>query len=255
MISVVMAHYNRINLLRHTLKTICNTKSKDFEIIIVDDFSDTQHNLSSIKSEFPQLKINLINMSDVVATKTYVSPCVPYNVGFRASRGDKIIIQNPECCHVGDVISYAENNLNDNNYLSYHCWSCDRPDLNLLHTGRSIQIDKPQPTKAKWYNHKDHRPVAFHFASAITRKNLIELNGFDERYALGFNYDDTEFLQRIKNKNLKIDFVADPFVIHQYHGKMFNNPLNPQATVNTKELFEDLINNPFVRANNKDTIQ
>jgi hypothetical protein len=31
--------------------------------------------------------------------------------------------------------------------------------------------------------------------------------------------------------------------------------LNPQATVNTKELFEDLINNPFVRANNKDTIQ
>jgi GT2 family glycosyltransferase len=97
--------------------------------------------------------------------------------------------------------------------------------------------------------------VAFHFASAITRKNLIELNGFDERYALGFNYDDTEFLQRIKNKNLKIDFVADPYVIHQYHGKMFNNPSNPKATVNTKELFEDLIKTPFVRANNKDPIQ
>ena len=81
------------------------------------------------------------------------------------------------------------------------------------------------------------------------------MNGFDERYALGFNYDDTEFLQRIKNLNLRIDFIADPYVIHQYHGKMFNNPINPIATVNTKELFEDLIKNPFVRANNKENIQ
>jgi hypothetical protein len=36
---------------------------------------------------------------------------------------------------------------------------------------------------------------------------------------------------------------------------MFNNPLNPSATVNTKELFDDLTQNPIVTANNKEPIQ
>jgi hypothetical protein len=38
-----------------------------------------------------------------------------------------------------------------------------------------------------------------------------------------------DLIERIKKKELQIQFVEDPWVIHQYHGKSFNNPLNPQA--------------------------
>jgi GT2 family glycosyltransferase len=254
MISIVMAYYNRLEQLRYTLKSIDSSKEKNIEIVIVDDFSDAVNSLDTINSEYPQLNIQVIKMSDR-GPKTYVNPCVPYNVGFRASKGDKIIIQNPECCHQGDVILYTQQNLTDDNYLSFHCWACNKGDVTSLHRGQKIQIGgDPLPKKTRWYNHKDHRPVAYHFTSAISRKNLVELNGFDEEFALGMDFDDDELLQRIKNKNLKIDFVSSPFVIHQWHPKMFTNPLTPPVQTNNQELFAQLLKTGVVRANNKEPI-
>ena len=68
------------------------------------------------------------------------------------------------------------------------------------------------------------------------------------------DFDDDELLQRIKNKNLKIDFVSSPFVIHQWHPKMFTNPLTPPVQTNNQELFAQLLKTGVVRANNKEPI-
>lgn len=256
MISIVMSYYNRIHLLRYTLKTFTESKEKDFEVIIVDDFSSAEHNIDNIQFEFPSLNIKVVNMARR-GSKTWFNPCVPYNVGFRESTGDIIIIQNPECCHIGDVISYTKHNTNDNNYLSFHCWACNKGDVRSLHSGEIlVPGDSRKSEKGKWYNHRVHRPVAYHFASAITRKNLCDLNGFDESFALGHSFDDDEFKQRIINKGLKIEFVEDPYVIHQWHPKMYDNPLAPPPTVDNRKLLERLWTEtpPIVRANNKESI-
>ena len=63
MISIVMAYYNRLGLLRHTLKTFTESQEKDFEVIIVDDFSSADHNIDNINAEFPSLNIKVINMA------------------------------------------------------------------------------------------------------------------------------------------------------------------------------------------------
>ena len=254
MISIVMSYYNRLPLLRYTLNTILQSQETDLEIVIVDDYSDSAHQLDNISKEFPTLKFNIIKMSNFSKIKSYFNPCVPYNVGFRASKGDKIIIQNPECCHIGDVISFVDNNLTDENYLSFHCYGSDREDLKLLHNNKSVNTNKPQPTKARWYNHKEIRPVGYHFTCAISRENLKKLNGFDERMALGHSYDDDELLQRIKFLNLNIEFIASPFVIHQFHGKSFNNPLNPLPTTDNKKVLEDILSEKNYRAPNKESI-
>jgi len=254
MISIVMSYYNRIALLQYTLKTIQKSKYKNFEVVIVDDFSNKENSLQGIKNEFSDISINLIEMSSLMKVKEYNNPCIPYNVGFRASKGDIILIQNPECCHVGDVISFAVNHIKENNYLSFHCFACDRNDLTKLHNGETIIYDRQQPSKAKWYNHREHRPTGYHFCTAISRKNLIKLNGFDERFAFGHSYDDDEFLQRIKNLELNIEFVEDPHVIHQWHGKSFNNPLNPPIRVNNAELHSKLLLEKIIEAPNKDKI-
>lgn len=96
MISIVMAYYNRLPQLRFTLQTIANSAYKDVEVVIVDDFSDAENSLDSIPHEFPKLQFNIICMREQVTKKDYCNPCVPYNVGLRASRGDMIVIQNPE---------------------------------------------------------------------------------------------------------------------------------------------------------------
>jgi GT2 family glycosyltransferase len=255
MISIVMAYYNRLELLRHTLKTFTQSQETDFEVVIVDDFSNLKNSLDTIPNEFPLLNIKIIKMADR-GSKTWVNPCVPYNVGFRESVGDKIIIQNPECCHVGDVISYVNQTLTDDNYLTFHCWACNKDDVRILHQGGNIDVGGTKSSKTKWYNHAVHRPVGYHFTSAITKKNLSELNGFDEEFALGHNYDDDEFLQRIKNKKLNITFVESPYVIHQWHPNMYNNPIAPPATVDNQQLLAKLHTSipPTIKANNKDPI-
>lgn len=248
MISIVMSYFNRLDQFTYTLKTIDRSSYKDVEIVIVDDFSDSDQSLDHLPKQFPHLKFKIIKMRDQLSKKNYCNPCIPYNVAFRASSGDKIIIQNPECCHIGDVVQHVQDNLTDTNYLSYHCYASTKADLEYLHNDREMPMWGHK--KNRWYNHVTERPAAFHFTCAISRNNLVKLNGFDERYALGQDYDDAELVHRIKLLGLNIEFVADPWVIHQYHKKTYNNPNNPPVVTNNKELYEALLVNGTVRVDN-----
>lgn len=252
MISIVMAYYNRQAQLGYTLKTINRSSYKDVEIVIVDDFSANDEQPEPICEQYPDLNYNIIHMRDVVEKKYYCNPCIPYNTGFKAAKGDKIIIQNPECCHMGDVLAYTAEHLTDDVYLTFHAYGCTKQDLTFLHADEPVPMFSHK--KARWYNHGTERPVAFHFCNAITRKNLSMINGFDESYARGHNYDDTELLQRIKNSGLEIKFVEDPWVIHQYHYKSYGHPDNPEPTVDNRALYEALLQTNQVRANNETQI-
>ena len=59
MISIVMAYYNRLPQLRYTLKTMENSLSENFEIVIVDDYSSEQHSLDTLPTEFESLNFNI----------------------------------------------------------------------------------------------------------------------------------------------------------------------------------------------------
>jgi glycosyltransferase involved in cell wall biosynthesis len=251
MISIVMSYYNRLSQLQYTLKTMQQSATKDFEIVIVDDFSDAENSLDHITDQYPDLMINVIRMRDLYAKKNYCNPCVPYNVGLRASRGQQVIIQNPECCHVGDVISYVQNHCHVGSYLSFHCWSCVKHETRQLQETGTLELI---PTKkSRWYNHETERPVAFHFCSAISRQDLVAINGFDERYALGHNWDDAEILHRIK-RICVVKFVSDPYVIHQYHHKSYGHPDNIAPQQNNKDLYFAITESGPTRAPNKESI-
>jgi GT2 family glycosyltransferase len=252
MISIVMSYYNRISQLRFTLKSIQEYSPKNLEIVIVDDHSSAEHSLDNLKNEFKSLNLKIIKMQDLFLKKDYVNPSIPYNIGFRNSTGDKIIIQNPECSHVGNIPLYVEENLTDDNYLSFHCYACGKTELHELHQKKYLDLSK---ATGKWYNHQVHRPLSFHFTTAITRKNLVELNGFDERYATGYNYDDAEFVERIKLKGLDIKFVEKPYVIHQYHGKLYNkNPMNSEQLQNNEIFHFENMKNLSIKAPNKEQL-
>jgi hypothetical protein len=251
MISIVMSYYNRLSQLRYTLQTVSCSQVKNIEIVIVDDFSAPEERPDCLVEEFSNLDIQIIHMQDQVAKKNYCNPCVPYNVGLRASRGDLVIIQNPECCHMGDVLAYIEENLSLGTYLTFHCWSCVKHETKQLQ--ETNHLDLIPTKKSRWYNHETERPVAFHFCNAITRQDLIRINGFDERYALGHNWDDAEILHRIQ-RICKVKFVADPYVIHQYHHKSYAHPDNiPPSKDNQTLYFEVTVPGP-VQAPNQENI-
>lgn len=249
-----MAYVNRLKQTKHTLRSISDSKIKDIEIILVDDFSDDTQRARILLEEFSHLNIKLIDHKDHVISKNHNNPCLAYNIGFRYATGDKIIIQNPECYHNGDILDYVEKNLHTGSYLVFHCYSLDEQSTKNFYNNKHIEFNN-QPTEywdeSCWYSHDVFRPMAYHFTSAITREDLNKLGGFDSNFSKGIGFDDDEFLFRIKCLGLNIQYVSDPIVIHQYHTNSFGNITEEKKLINHK-LFEiTKQNNSFYIKNNE----
>ncbi len=222
-VSIVMAYFNRKPQLEYTLVSIGRSAYKRFEVIVVDDASEGEHSLATFpvhKYQFP-IKIMCIPPG----AKTWSNPCVPFNMGIKAAQGDIIILQNPECCHAGDVLSFVAYNLKQHNYYSFACRALPSFVENQK-LARSASVPdyldrfRDTPETFVWYNHPKYRPTGYHFCSAVWASHLLKIGGFDEAYADGYCYDDDDLLLRIKHQ-LKLDVVIfdehAPFVLHQYH--------------------------------------
>ncbi len=231
MISIVTGYYNRKELFYRTLKSISKSKIKDFELIAVDDGSSPDQRIEDLQIEFPFLKIIRLEKEN----KWYINPCIPFNIGLREAKGDIIVLQNPECLHVHDILSYFSENLNDSVYMSTSAYGLNPELTNQLpqycenNTVAELLESLPQRpyiggTALGWYNHSRFRPVHFHFCSAMTRSNMAKLNGFDERYAHGIGYDDDELIARVRILGLKLTITDDVSVIHQYHKSLWEGP-------------------------------
>lgn len=223
-VSIVMGYYNRKTLLIKTLESIQKYSDYlNFEVVIVDDASKEEERLEDILSMFDfDIVLHRISPEE----KKHINPCIAYNKAFSLASGEVIIIQNPECFHVGDVISRASS-INEGEYLSYHCYS-----LNKEETNQVIECDLEEQEipnivlqekaisrdgESGFYVHKSLRPDAMHFCTAITKTDLDKLGGFDERFADGYAFDDREFFDRINRLGLDIVHVDDPLVFHLNH--------------------------------------
>lgn len=148
------------------------------------------------------------------------------------AKGEKVILQNPECYHYSDLLSFVDQHLTHDNYLSFACFSLDKYTTDHF---ENVFTDDYFETLVKthhyaplvdgeagWYNHSQVRPDALHFCTAITKKNIEKLGGFDERFALGIGYDDNEWIERVR-KILDVNIIDDAIALHQNH-------YNPQST-------------------------
>jgi GT2 family glycosyltransferase len=241
MISIVTSYYNRKNLFYRTLKSITKSKFKDIEMIAVDDGSLPEHRIEEFVDEFPFLKVIRIDPEN----KWYVNCCIPFNRAIREAKGDIIVLQNPECFHVGDVLTYIHEHINEANYISVSTYGLDKETTEVIDELKDDFImSMPQRPymgyrTLGWYNHSIYRPEGWHFCSAMTRNNMARLNGFDERYATGVACDDSEFIIRIKRLGLKIIITEDVSVVHQYHPS-YSIPNEAELWEKNKKLLYDV---------------
>lgn len=231
-ITIVTAYYNRRQLFINSLKTMSRSEHKDFEVLAINDCSTEEESIDDLQDEFDFLKV--INISK--EEKTWVNPCIPYNIGFSQVDSEVIIIQNPECMHFGDVISYVSDNIEENKYLSFSCYSINKAMTKVVSLCDTKEYLEELVTpflegfngdgNNGWYNHISYRAVMYHFCSAITRTDLEKISGFDERFADGIGFDDNEILERIRRSSIEIVPVTladqpphpdNPLVIHQFH--------------------------------------
>ena len=228
--SIVMGYYNRRELLLKTLSTLLETKvpHEDIEIIITDDASKFEHDVSDLVDKY-SFKIILLKVSP--EEKTWINPVVAYNKAITRATGDWIIIQNPEVYHSGDFLSFLLS-ADQNKY-----WA--------------MQVSAEKFTDYNgWYSHPIHRPCFYHFCTAIHSSKLSLVGGFNNAMANGVDYDDNEILERIKR-------VCEPEYspvqgVHQWHettGSYFLNDARARSYANFT-IFQNTKNDPnFVYCN------
>jgi GT2 family glycosyltransferase len=259
-----MAYYNRRDLLIKTLESIAKTQFKgNFEIIVVDDASIDFQRVTDLPGLFPKLNLRIIQIDK--KDKWWVNPCIPNNIGFELALGEIFIIQNPECLHVGDILSYAVENISVNKYIAFGCYAIDQIKTQLISkigggsTEDIYKIINPTndvlldlcPSMNRWYQHSEFSTRGLNFCTAITRQDLEDLGGFDETYANGISYDDTDFIRRVRRKGMYVDMVDAPFVIHQYH--RYTDYSNKRLVDLNTNLFIETANNGIFRVSNKHT--
>lgn len=294
-----MSYLNRKKQIILTLDSIDNSIYKNFEVIIVDDGSDENERLEDIIHKY-DYEIKLIRINPSI--KVWINPVIANNIGIANSTGDIIVLQNPEVCHIGDVIYYIANNLKANEYLTFSCYALPSFKHNDLLSTLDVQnvslikkfisyinyedykfdykyyvnkytdliniknekeaidhwnkigikehrhcnisnIFQPQQyiDWKGWYNHPIFNKRDLNFLSCTFKSNILKIGGFDENYANGLWYDDNDFLERIKLKNIILSVDdSNVFGIHQYHnnGSAYHTDFNEN-----KQLYNNLLLN------------
>lgn len=255
-ISICMPYFNRKPQLINTIESIRKSELiKDVEFIIVDDVSNIEHDISVLPHIYKDINFNIIKIDG--CDKNWMCPVIPHNISIAKSTGDIIIIQNPECFHLGDILLDIKNKIKENDYLVYGCFSLTKEDTNILYD--KIKNNKNitdynellnMRSGRVWYQHSIYRPAGYNFCTAITRKDMLELGGFDERYYKGMAYGDDEFITRVRRKGMNIIQIDSPLVLHQYHERaayvklytemnhnLFHNITKNETTIKVKNSF------------------
>lgn len=245
-----MAYHNRkpqcINTLNGFQKLYHDRTN--FEVIIIDDYSNTEHKFSDELLKTFQFKIRYIYLTKE-EKGNLLNPSRTYNRGFAEATGKIIIIQNPECYHVGDILDYVITHLTPSDYFTFSCYNtygtdisnflinCENPLQQILE--QSFYKYPPNCTRAykkscgpEWYNHPIIHKKDYHFCSAIYKSKLDLLGGFNRSLYYGLCYDDDVLLCEIQHI-LKLTVLTVPpekcFVIHQYHEKFLGNQTHDET--------------------------
>jgi len=224
MISIAMPYYNRKSLFIETLKSISESAYKDIEVVVVDDGSDNSERIEDLVDKYPFLKVIRVEPKD----KWYISSCMPWSHAIAKTSGDIILLQNPECVHIHDVLSHMIETIDDSKYIAYSTYSIDKelteilPELNRKVFFDSLPQKVVTDAKVGWYNHSVYNPCYYCFCAALTRKNMLELGGFDERFAYGTGFEDNDLLNRVRRSGLNTIICDSISVIHQFHPKVWN---------------------------------
>ena len=218
-ISIIMTSSNRSKQTYHTLKTIQNSSYKNIQLIIVDDSTHDPIQMDILET-FP-FYIDFININR--QNKDWINPVVNYNIGFNFVKGSYVIIQNAEVCHIGDVIQYLIDNVQDDNYYVF-----DVKAINNIESNEEIYQIKQLDTSIyqrenlflMWYQHKTFNRN-LHFLTGMTYSTFKKINGFSYDYSLTIDYDDNDFILRIYSKHIKINNISNDIFniggIHLYH--------------------------------------
>ena len=240
-ISIVMTSSNRSRQVYYTLETIKKCSFKNIHVIIVDD-SDIDPIKKEELEKYPY-HIDLVYIR--TENKNWINPVINYNIGFKFIKGSRVVIQNAEVCYVGDILGWISKNVSDNNYYSFDVKAINSFENNevIYNTNNLMNnIYLKDNLFSMWY-HGRNNITNYHFLTAMTRNTFELVKNFSYDYTFGIDYDDNDFLLKIKSKQINIvNLFNDEYFlggIHLYHISSYLKWVN---VISNSEIFNKKLN-------------
>jgi len=216
--SFLIPYYNRESL-RLTLTSFLHfyKERKDFEIIIIEErknvLNEEYHR--KLRDTIDAFK-NFFSIKHLEYDKETYNPAPLYNLGEKNSIGQFLILTNPECFHMTDILHGFDEEIykNPNAYIICGC-------QNVSYSGSPYDqfINFNNFTPIEWYQHTTHSDRQLHFCSCIAKMHYQRIGGFDEEYAKGMAYDDNDLINTIKAFEIPIVTKDELLIYHIHHPK------------------------------------
>lgn len=200
LISVVMPYWRRQRALLVNVENYSRLyDDEDVEMIVVDDGSPEP---AVVPAGLP-IMVTVLRLPKKFAA---LNPCVPINKGVAVSRGEFVVLTNPEVIHRDSIL--------------------DEMRLRLVDMGPKGYIAAACRGRKWWYCHSTLMPepssvgrapcpegAGLHFCAMLHRSLFDEIGGFTEAYREGQGYEDSDFLWKLDRAGAKFaicdDFVTD----------------------------------------------
>jgi hypothetical protein len=191
----------------------------DYELVIVEDLASSEDQghhdkLLDIIKRY-ESKINMVYCLDNF--RSYNS-AKKYNIGFKKSSGDFIVLSNPETFHTVNILAGFDQEFS-NNPLAYIVCSCLAVDFPKQVIDK--YEDHSQSRIIQWYQHSNFNNRMLHFCTALSRENYVRTGGFDEKYCAGIAYEDDCFLKRVQINGIPIAIRDEFITLHIEHSRQY----------------------------------
>jgi glycosyltransferase involved in cell wall biosynthesis len=250
-VSVIIATYNAPVLLRRVLSGYAMQDCGGFDILVADDGSgpETRDVIERFARELP-LPIQHIWHEDAGFRKTII-----LNRAIEAARGEYLIFTDGDCIPRNDFVSVHVGNARPGRFLSGGVEPLSRAATEALSDG---MVDTQELFDPLWLADNRERPRLFgkvnrgrlvqqllrrfsptaptfngHNSSAW-KKDILSVNGFDERLAYGGL--DRELGERLVNRGVTGKSVRhDAILVHQWHERPYATPQGWSANSRSRQ--------------------
>jgi glycosyltransferase involved in cell wall biosynthesis len=210
--TILITTFNRSNLLKFGLQSLCNQNfsQMEIEIVVLNDgkIDDTENICLSFKD-----KLNIKYFYTGEKSSDWRIPGYAINYGVKKTDSDFIFISCAEMYHLDNTVSEMLKILSINNKI------LTIPDIkddngSFLSKLQNEIVVSSDDYKSLDILHNIHLP----FFMGMNRKDFIDIGGYDEDF-IGIGYDDNDIVERmcsIGNKHYKVNCR----LVHLWHERL-----------------------------------
>lgn len=216
MISIVVAHRNRISFLMDLFETLGHQSEKNFEVIVVDDFSseDVQQQLQDLKKKSWPFSFQIVFLNKRLGARK------ARNWGSKIANGSHLFFVDDDNLLIPSAIEIAKKAILHSPFNILVC-----PLYRVFHRPQMNEIANWEEKKSRIWVVPGGGPRSIlgnamgDMGFIIARETYIRLGGLNERTELAC--EDWAFLLRAERNGFLIGVLPKPLQIYYDHPNSF----------------------------------